>query len=100
MLLTEQQARERWCPYARVHVPAGVINRVSAMLKRMAAKMRSEGRDLRDAEFIEEQQQDCNCIAAECMAWRWEEDIDRLREVDEGPRGYCGAFGRPEGAPL
>lgn len=86
--MTEEEAKTKWCPFARVHVPAGMINRVSRALKRIAAKMRAEGHDLRDAEFIEEQEADTRCLGSECMAWRAPNEASRTG-------GYCGLAGSP-----
>lgn len=90
MHLTEEEARQRWCPLGRqigcmdqrhggtTHVVGGV-NRV----------------DHGDVPA---------CIASQCMAWRWAtpkvlRDIDLVTSdvVDPEPRrGYCGAFGVPQ----
>ncbi len=89
-MTTARQALELWCPFVRVHVPAGVINRVSSALRRIAEKARGSG-NIADAEYIEEQGRDTHCVAHHCMAWR------TLPIVDGQPvdRGYCGLAGRP-----
>jgi len=34
---------------------------------------------------------DCNCLASDCMLWRWEEDwTHTARKI-----GYCGLGGKP-----
>lgn len=80
MLMTEEQARSKWCPHARAsdqNDPPLSINRVRT--------------NRPDA--------DCLCIASGCMAWRTLSAADRvlssgiLEDV-----GYCGAFGKPEAA--
>lgn len=67
MIVTEQQARQLWCPFARVSLPSNAAgNRVSTFHKQLAAKSSP-----RDAEHYEQQEADCKCIASGCMAWRW-----------------------------
>ncbi len=67
MLLTEEQARLKWCPYTRVGEQASG-----------AAENRPDG--------------SFNCITSQCMAWRWHDDEDYGEPGDR--RGYCGAFGK------
>lgn len=115
-MMTESQALERWCPFARVHVPAGLINRVAAAMRRIASKARLNG-NIADAEYIEEQEADTHCIGSKCMAWRGSSDTMDLPEGvpppspnwdKDGPAGavshrqtwtlrtgYCGLAGRP-----
>ena len=53
MLLTEEQARNKWCPHARMtddHSEASGGNNRWLGVKG---------------------QENCNCIASDCMAWRW-----------------------------
>jgi len=74
MILTEAEAKKKFCPHGRAtdqgDVPVSVNRR---------------GRDA---------DPDCKCLASECMAWRWEA---YRRPEDRGGdrRGYCGAFGVP-----
>lgn len=86
-LLTENEAKQKWCPLARTEnsrdVPAVSVNRFG------------NGLDM-----------DCYCLASACMAWRKVDQIGigpngekRARDHDGRTRwhdrGYCGAFGRP-----
>lgn len=87
--MTEDHAKQLWRPFARVHVPAGLINRISGALRRIAQKARAQG-NIADAEYIEEQEADTRCIASGCMAWQWEFKSDPLR-----PEGFCGLARRP-----
>jgi hypothetical protein len=91
MLLTEQEARLRWCPLARslwaneVHLGGPSHQYVGAA---------GVNRDTPNGNIPA-------CIASSCMAWRFQDakqvrDIDLVTSdvVDEIPRrGYCGAFG-------
>ena len=95
MILTEKNARAKWCPFASrtddVNENAGV-NRL---------------RGLEDKHFP-----DPRCIASACMAWRWKGwgqkewvDRDGRRWVFQEPKdpenwireGYCGLAGMTNG---
>lgn len=86
MLLTEEEARRKWCPLAR-----------SLFISRTSDGMGAAGanRDMPDGMIP-------SCLASTCMAWRWLDpkkirDIDLVTSdvVDEQPRrGYCGSFGQ------
>lgn len=126
MLMTEEQAKAKWCPHARAsneQESAVAVNRSA----------------------VNKPDRDCFCIASACMAWRWNDgeqtrrfvvfkDNPRSRsnhaphlpdgvsdtwewlrhgegegrsplsagfrepqcDADARRRGYCGAFGKPE----
>jgi len=81
MLLTEQKAKERWCPFVRF----------------------TEGCDDAAANRWEEtvNPERCRCIASQCMAWRWfdgeftNEPEHVRRPLTDQRRGYCGLAGEP-----
>lgn len=91
MMLTEAEAKTKWCPYANVYVP---YNSTGA----------AGNRGLSDSSAVQACKDQALCIASACMAWRKvdqigigpngeksDRDMDvRTRWVD---RGYCGAFG-------
>lgn len=90
MILSEEQARQRWCPHARVIGIAkdgGNLGRI----------VTGYNRDHPDGNIPA-------CIASHCMAWRWYEpktlrDIDLVTSdvVASAPRtGYCGLSGIPQ----
>lgn len=87
MLLTEEQAKSKWCPLSREL--AGIQN---AQGTAMGSFNRHPNSNIPA------------CITTSCMSWRWAtpkqvRDIDLVTSdvVDLEPRrGYCGAFGRPE----
>ena len=75
-MMTEAEAKKKWCPRARItagvhefnpisHGPAAITNRCDTPTM-------------------------TDCLASECMAWRWE-DIARRKPID----GYCGLAGKP-----
>jgi hypothetical protein len=77
---TEDEAKNLWCPHARVLEPY--------------AEKTSMNRDTKDESL-------CRCIASKCMAWRWGEkevpaDFAFAGSTDAIPgRGFCGLAGRP-----
>lgn len=84
MLLTEEQAREKWCPEAR-----------TAFQYREGG-----GGDHRDAMVVANRAENdapiSNCIASSCMWWRWSDEPQQvLARDDKHRRGYCGLAGNP-----
>ncbi|CAO3453320.1 hypothetical protein [Azospirillum argentinense] len=83
MLMTEGEAKKKWCPHARY----------TADEEDNSASNRWCG---------DKAPKECLCIATNCMAWRWGYernfggDLDRTTDFKSGLRtGYCGAFGKP-----
>ena len=76
MTHTEEEAKTKWCPFARLTdgaVRGGTYNRTGPAA-------------------------DLNCIASACMAWRWIEpakDQNRWQPVVLPKYGYCGLAGTP-----
>lgn len=70
-ILTEAEAKERWCPLVRVFDTEG-------------DKVISANRSLEGVPIG-------SCIASACMAWR----LAHKDGPDGSERGYCGAFGMP-----
>lgn len=80
MILSQEEARTKWCPMARVAMPVNqTANRVATSLLKIS--------DERDHAYFSEQVENCKCIASECMMWRW--DAHEIRA------GYCGLAGTP-----
>ena len=71
MILTEAEAKTKWCRHVRTGLTAGM------------AVNHHVGGDVHD---------ETRCIATGCMAWRWMYSPES-EEVE--PRGYCGDAGRP-----
>jgi hypothetical protein len=76
MLLTETEAKTKWCPLVR-----------AANVAEPSANAQSRNRDGSGGPS-----RSSLCIASGCMFWRFEEHSDK--RID--PRGYCGAAGKPE----
>lgn len=98
MLFTEDEARQRWCPFARVAFIGGVgANRVSSLQQKAAERQAEQGDD-RDLKYFAEQRRDTNCMASGCMAWRlyqvWLPSVHEQGTTGAAPEsrtyGYCG----------
>jgi hypothetical protein len=71
MYLTEEEAREKWCP---------VYGRGIGTVENEAGRTLGTYND------------ELNCIASECMMWRWKE-LEGV--VAFSKYGYCGLAGKP-----
>lgn len=91
MLLTEEEAKKRWCPHTRMATQTSdkVFNRV--WVEEDKAK-NQDGYMWRGPGVC--------CIASTCMAWNWASE-KALRDIDlitsdieaESRTGYCGLSG-------
>jgi hypothetical protein len=71
MLLTEEEARGKWCPFSR---------------KAYKFSQGFESGPFSGAcSFNRGNRQNCDCIASSCTSWRLWDSL----------RGYCGLAGRP-----
>lgn len=72
-IMTEKEAKTRWCPMIR----AGEATKESVIsINRLFDGSSPKG---------------SHCIASDCMAWR----LAHKDAADGTERGYCGAFGTP-----
>jgi hypothetical protein len=76
--VTEEEARERWCPFARAY---DLLNCDGDAEYRPVTVNRQRGRA---------PDEDCLCIASNCMAWRWEPNAEFS---SYSRRGFCGLAG-------
>lgn len=94
---TEADARELWCPFARLSYKTGTFNRFQSKLRRIFGLKKAEPIDaIAD-----------NCLASSCAAWRWGERYQDTRDGSDAvpgkgyepgvleEQGYCGLAGRP-----
>lgn len=76
MILSESEARERWCPQTGA---------LSAMLMQLSARPGLTGQTM-VVQADGRQTAASKCLGRQCMAWRaW----------GHGERGYCGLVGTP-----
>lgn len=87
MKLTEEEAKDRWCPFARVNAADD--------LSTPAVNRWGRG-DPNDSITL--------CIASSCMMWRW--DAEPVPQPEDGfddkmvcERGHCGLAGDASGRP-
>lgn len=83
-MLTEAEAKERWCPFARVVVrPTQEISGRQVVFQDCVSINRFEEAD-------PGLPSGAKCIGSQCMAWRW------AAEGGYGGRpGFCGLAGKP-----
>ena len=84
--MTEEEAKQRWCPYAIYVFGNGRV---------------SGNRDDEGGRSYVLSQGVCNCIASDCMLWRWELTQHQANELNARGNnkavayGYCGLGGKP-----
>jgi hypothetical protein len=76
--MTEEEAKTKWCPFARCYTSDGSYNRYDHGISPATA-----------------------CIGAKCMSWRWVKDpliaaMTHKKQVPDyvGEHGYCGLAGK------
>ena len=75
--MTEEEAKEKWCPFTRVGF---WINAPDDSFLATSGNRMTPMND------------ECNCIASGCMAWRWSrKDFKNLPRSEW--YGYCGLAG-------
>jgi hypothetical protein len=75
--MTEAEAIECWCPFARMVLST---NYPAAVNRDIVAQRAG---------------QSVNCIASGCMAWRWDHAANFDRRLGTPQQGHCGLAGRP-----
>lgn len=79
-MFTEQEAREKWCPMARVDFRS--FNHVTGG----------------DETFVGNRA--APCIASQCMMWRWRDPKEnkelKKQNAMHVAQGFCGLASRPE----
>lgn len=105
--MTEQEAKEKWCPFARVAFGWNEAFRDSEQAVAATVNRCGEGHALSAS---------TQCIGSACMAWRWNKEpipagTDMIERTDRHARGdtfvikaaahdipgegYCGLAGKP-----
>jgi hypothetical protein len=90
MTMTEDEAKTKWCPFARYDSGDG------APSNRWKQSLPASEPDALNPVA-------CRCIGSACMAWRWQPAGSMDRPTRTGPgnasvartRGYCGLAGSP-----
>lgn len=117
MYLTEPEANEKWCPFARVVVAPRKsdalpddVNADDGFIVGVSAG----NRNMLTARGSRTNSAHARCYASACSCWRWAPGVTRApngklieREPSKTdarkllpvePRGYCGLAGKPSGA--
>ena len=82
MLLTEKQAKTKWCPHVRIVTNRKIDDR--HFINDEASYNRIVIDDLKGTAIVPKRVF-TNCIASECMMWKWHNAIHT--------NGYCGLTG-------
>lgn len=91
MLMTANEAREKWCPMVRI------ARREVEMYGRSEGQQHIVAGCNTDALGRNRVPASCRCIASECAMWRWATKGLSCANIE--PTGYCGIAGRPEVIP-
>lgn len=75
--MTEAQAMERWCPFAKSR---SIIDAAYGRVVFVSS--------------AEQTTPSTFCIASQCMAWRWQRE-DTPDSRPSATDGYCGLAGKP-----
>lgn len=93
-MLTEKEAKEKWCPFARVFMGDWPQKTTGSACNRIMTTEPEEGQTSADNYILDN---DNKCIGSDCMAWRWRrryENDDRDEKISHCT-GYCGLAGKP-----
>lgn len=111
MLMTEDQAREKWCPMVRAarHEVTQKRTAVTETLSAVREDHHVVGGCNTDTLGGTRVPESCRCVASDCAMWRWGEwkrdGVENVplpsghtytRDRKIPLRGYCGLAGRPE----
>jgi hypothetical protein len=83
--MTEDEAKTKWCPFARVAEPWRYVSTSTGPMP-VAAPAVNRGSD---AQLFSAS----HCIASACMAWRWHRASEHVDGYGENQRGFCGLAG-------
>jgi len=81
--LTEDEARQKWCPHVR-----GVVLHDGELTLTGNTALKSSNSAVRF--------KNPDCIASDCMSWRWSPKRTNDGRTLDQTKGYCGLAGRPE----
>ena len=78
--MIESEAKQKWCPFARMVIPDEGAMSITTHNRAAQAKDAT-------ADHVA-------CIASDCMAWRWIPEVKMPHEQSDN-EGYCGLAGKP-----
>jgi len=88
MFMTEEAAKQTWCPFTRIGLEGRGVGGATPSYNRLWNRDEEKMKTSKGA----------RCITTDCACWRWESnnlaEINMISgEVER--RGYCGLGGRP-----
>ncbi len=91
--MTEEEAKTKWCPFARVHQRTSFdVGAWETNSNRWADDEAAHPDDMQGTQL------GSNCIGSACMAWRWSHGFplpDDPPEISSRYHGLCGLAGKP-----
>lgn len=84
--MTEDEARKNWCPESRGKLNGSLFAVIGNATDQLSDDVLDQiGTDIGESD---------NCIASDCMAWRWQ--WHEVKGTHKDPKqGYCGKAGKP-----
>lgn len=92
MILTEQEAKEKWCPLSRVLVIGQNGMPMSMPFNRTIQTDQKVVANAPTGEITLSLPESCQCAGSVCMMWRW---LDKPPTEPEDRRGFCGVAMNP-----
>lgn len=104
--MTEEEAKTKWCPFARVASPLSVRDAVGKETwVGVTGANRAAHHPRVDVQGIDDpgNPPSARCIGSACMAWRWKDapvvgrrlNPDKPAPFDRAGDGFCGLAGKP-----
>ena len=87
MFVTEQQAKEKWCPHVQVQSLSMKVEEQHDLGTKQSETTEIQYQSNRGESQIDITALNTHCIGSACMAWR--------RDTRDDTLGYCGLAGRP-----
>lgn len=96
MLLTEAQAKTKWCPHVRLPAQFQAKTQMGVIGIAAATPNVTES-PIAGHALTRNGEHNC-CIGSKCSQWRWAKyNEDGQRILDQAPAvGYCGISGEPQ----
>ena len=111
--MTEEEARTKWCPYARL-MPVHPTREGGWTGEHRSPSGYNRGANVVYGATTPVLPDSAACVASVCMAWRWHPEADEVRELREkfgvgfeeakrkaaslqtpAKQGFCGLAGKP-----
>ena len=94
MTYTEEEAKTKWCPFARVI--ASETDTLSAPHHTGYNRVFINADGFEDGGRTNRNPSMAHCIASDCMSWRWDRSLAMSGHA-KPTQGFCGLAGQPNG---